>query len=239
MNHFECPPLDRLTFEEISQAAHEIDKRYWPLIIAFRVANFIPPSVPVPPQRPLQLIELFRSYALELFKAEADRFEPFRADRLYVPWLSDLSNRIGVHIQDVFRQLEEGDPDSLLTYHGASNLRIGAAVQEAMSDLIKQHMQEPRIQPETSSVVAASVQDSSGTRIGNRERIEKFILKMAASGLKIKRKDIWQVAGYEDRTEFERFQRGEERNRAASMNFNRILNLESADFRKLLAKLKQ
>jgi hypothetical protein len=62
---------------------------------------------------------------------------------------------------------------------------------------------------------------------------------MAASGLKIKRKDIWQVAGYEDRTEFERFQRGEERNRAASMNFNRILNLESADFRKLLAKLKQ
>lgn len=63
-----------------------------------------------------------------------------------------------------------------------------------------------------------------------------FIQKMAACGLHIKRKDIWMAAGCQDRTEFERFQRGENRNQTASINFNRILSLGAAALRELLKR---
>jgi hypothetical protein len=115
----------------------------------------------------LQLIELFRSYASELFKAEADRFEPFRADRLYGPWLSNLSTRVGVHIQEVFRQLDEIDPNAILTYHGASNLQIGAAVSETLSDVAKQYRDgEAKPTPiEAPRPSAPATQESLGAHI--------------------------------------------------------------------------
>jgi hypothetical protein len=234
MEHFQRPPLVPLTIEEITQLAHEIDERYWPLIIEFRVAKFIPPSIPVPPQRPLQLLRLFSAYALDLFKSEADRFEQFRDDQLYATWLSNLSNRIAVHLQRVFEHLDKADPNALLLYHGASNLQIDASVRRAMFELIKQYMQGPRTQIEAPTETAVSQHESIGTNFGNRKRIESFISKMAASGLKIKRKDIWRVAGYKDRTEFERFQRGDDHNKTACLNFNRVLNLDVEVFRNQL-----
>ncbi|MFZ0771240.1 MAG: hypothetical protein WCA49_07655 [Candidatus Sulfotelmatobacter sp.] len=72
--------------------------------------------------------------------------------------------------------------------------------------------------------------------LSNRERIEKFILKMADSGTKITRKKIWLTAGYRDATEFERFQRGSSGNRAANAAFNRILSMEADAFLELLKK---
>jgi hypothetical protein len=68
----------------------------------------------------------------------------------------------------------------------------------------------------------------------NRERIDRFILKMAQAGTKVKRKDIWLVAGYKDPTEFERFQRGDNRNQSAASTFNRVLGMAPQDFLRLL-----
>lgn len=194
MEHFQRPPLAPLVKEETSQSMHLIDQRYWPLIIEFRVAKFIPSSIPVPPQRPLQLIKLFCSYASELFQAEADRFEPFRADRLYVPWLSNLSNRVGVHIQDVFRQLEESDADALLTYHGASNLRIGAAVNVTLSDLVKQYREgvAKPTQIEAPQPSAPATRESLAAQIKRLQAECDVTAEEMAQALKIEPRSIYK-----------------------------------------------
>jgi len=229
MDPFERPPLAPLVLEEIRQSIYQIDQKYWPLIIAFRIPNFIPPSIPVPPQRPHQLLELFKSYAKELYEAEASRYEPFRADPLYVTWLSSLNNRTAVHLEKVFRQLNEIDPAAMLLSHGIMYQRIDADVRELMFELGRRYSQPRRAQPPVSELPAQP-------EANNRKRIGEFILKMGATGLKVKRKDIWQAAGYKDRTEFERFQRGDSRNRSACSNFNRILNLNPDDFRSLMGR---
>ena len=74
---------------------------------------------------------------------------------------------------------------------------------------------------------------------GNRAVIAGFISKMAEAGHQITKKDIWILAGYENPTEFERYQRGDKRTtRAATSNFNRILNMEPEDFFRALSKKK-
>lgn len=70
--------------------------------------------------------------------------------------------------------------------------------------------------------------------VNNRNRIEQFILRMADSGMKITRKNIWVVAGYKDPTEFERFQRGSDRNQTANATFNRVLCMEPDVFSRIL-----
>jgi hypothetical protein len=64
-----------------------------------------------------------------------------------------------------------------------------------------------------------------------RELIDTFIARLTESGRKITRKDIWTVAGYKNRTEFERFQRGDVRTtRSATANFKRVLTMTPEDF---------
>lgn len=70
-----------------------------------------------------------------------------------------------------------------------------------------------------------------------RAAIDTFISKVSEAGRKITRKDIWTVAGYKDRTEFERFQRGDTRTtQSATANFNRVLNVKPEDFIRDLEK---
>jgi hypothetical protein len=171
MEPFERPPLAPLVADEISQSMDEIDRRYWPLIIEFRVARFIPPDIPVPRQRPHQLIEVFKSYAKELYEAEASRYESFRASGMYPTWLSNLNNRIAVHLQKVFHHLEESAPSATLLYHGIVYLRIDADVRELMFALGKQYTQgEARPQIESSkpapvSLAAFPQEESIGRQI--------------------------------------------------------------------------
>jgi hypothetical protein len=71
-------------------------------------------------------------------------------------------------------------------------------------------------------------EDGSGT---TRAMIEAFMTKMAESGRKITRKNIWTVAGYKDRTEFQRFQSGSPRTtQSATLSFNRVLKMKPEDF---------
>lgn len=65
-----------------------------------------------------------------------------------------------------------------------------------------------------SVVSSASDLDESGSETeatNQRVVVDLFIAKLAEVGRKITKKDIWSVAGYKSRTEFERFQRGDQR----------------------------
>lgn len=79
------------------------------------------------------------------------------------------------------------------------------------------------------------VMGKSGT--DRRAAIDGFISKVGEAGRKITRKDIWTVANYKDRTEFERFQRGDTRTtQSAAENFKRVLNMKPEDFIRALEK---
>lgn len=70
-----------------------------------------------------------------------------------------------------------------------------------------------------------------------RDRVDAFIQMMLNNGHKITRKKIWAVAGYDDSTEFERFQRQDVRATAsAKANFNRVLDMNPEEFMRVLEK---
>jgi len=70
------------------------------------------------------------------------------------------------------------------------------------------------------------------SKSGTRERVNSFISRVfEATGEKIKRKDISLVAGYKNRTDFERYQRGDVRvTKTAIVNFDRVLRMEPTSF---------
>jgi len=68
----------------------------------------------------------------------------------------------------------------------------------------------------------------------NREKVKDFIARMAAAGIKITKKDIWTVAGYKSRRDFEQFQADKKATAAARHNFTRVLSMKPGAFSKLL-----
>jgi hypothetical protein len=71
-----------------------------------------------------------------------------------------------------------------------------------------------------------------------RAAVDDFIATVAEkTGRKISRKNIWIVAGYEDSTEFERFQRADPRTtKSATKSFNRVLRMTPEHFIETLDK---
>lgn len=135
------------------------------------------------------------------------------------------------------RDVTEKTIESTVGLVGISGAEHWDFFQTEVRRTVKEHL-EARAQATASStiVTAPSVTNSAKESAPptNRERIESFILKMADSGMKITRKNIWIAAGYKDPTEFERFQRGSDRNRAAIATFNRILCMEPGAFSRIL-----
>jgi hypothetical protein len=71
-----------------------------------------------------------------------------------------------------------------------------------------------------------------------KKRIEDFITTLQEAGYPISKKDIWRAAGYRAATEFERFQRADERTTTSSeANFTRVLNMDPEAFIALLKKI--
>lgn len=70
----------------------------------------------------------------------------------------------------------------------------------------------------------------------NRVRVDAFIARMGACGVKVNRKNIWTVAGYTDRTELVRFQSGDRCTPSATSNFNRVLSMTPEDFASVLQR---
>ncbi len=78
---------------------------------------------------------------------------------------------------------------------------------------------------------------TNGSGTDQRAAVDAFISKLSDAGRKITRKQIWTVVGYTNATEFERFQRGDNRTtQSAAAAFNRVLNMKPADFIELLGK---
>jgi hypothetical protein len=73
-------------------------------------------------------------------------------------------------------------------------------------------------------------------RSKTRASVDAFIERVFDErGRRIRRNAIWRVAGYKDATEFERFQRDDERSTpTAKDNFNRVLGMKSERFLELL-----
>jgi hypothetical protein len=240
MNDLERPQLEAIVIEEILYSLHKIDLEYWPLIAGFEYPRFIPPPIPVPPKRRLQFLKLLQQYAESLFKTEADYYDPFRSDGRYPAWLSRLSDRTAVQVRTAVDKVEQGFTDASLWFQGATYLDIDHAVRQTLWDLMNHYIQRdagPHSHVETVDKGEAAAPSSVALNpAGQRERIDNFIVEMSKHGLKVKRKDIWRVAGYKNPTEFERFQRGDGRNKSASSAFNRVLGLSSEDFSRLIKK---
>lgn len=78
---------------------------------------------------------------------------------------------------------------------------------------------------------------ASGIGTGRRMAVNGFITKLAEAGHKIIRKNIWTVAGYRNRSEFERWQRDDSRTtKSAVANFGRVLGMTPEGFMVALKK---
>ena len=102
-------------------------------------------------------------------------------------------------------------------------LRLGEAIVEAQGN--RAETARPRTENKT--------QEKSTDRRG---MVDGYIAQvLARTGKKISRRDIWLVAGYESATEFERFQRNDQRTtQSAVTNFQRVLDMKPDDFIRLL-----
>ena len=134
MNDPERPPLDAVVWEEIADSLHRIDELNWRLIAEFRVARFIPSSIPVPPHRPLHLLNVQREYATELLTAEADHYEPFLADGRYPAWIARLENRVLERVLKGVQQVEDGDPKATIGFHGLDHYKMVNELKGALWD---------------------------------------------------------------------------------------------------------
>jgi hypothetical protein len=116
--------------------------------------------------------------------------------------------------------------DFLLAFGKAKEAR-GTAVGRNLARLAAQF--KPALARENNTA-------TSGPVDGNRARIDAFIGQIAALGLKVTRKNIWTVAGYTDRSEFQRFQNGNRMTKTAKLNFDRVLRMTWEEFRSALRR---
>jgi hypothetical protein len=209
----------------------EVDLSYWEQLRELQVFVYTDMAMlgsrtPLPSlKRPIRLRAVLAAYACELFNLEASEYP--RGPQLR-HWLEKLADRTRRRVMDSVAQIEQRAELTLnsLTYHNVNVSEMNATIDEALRPLIDEQLRKSAANPAPSSTDAIPS--------SNREHIDRFILKMAQEGAKVKRKDIWRAAGYKDATEFERFQCGDDRNRAAVSAFRRILGLEPQDFLKLL-----
>jgi hypothetical protein len=112
-------------------------------------------------------------------------------------------------------------------------LELEAQVAESLGSYTEE---TPSIATVDSQIVPANVPVPSTTRA----RIEAFLARvLAATGKSIDRTDFWRVAGYQHRSEFERFQRDDRRTtKSAKRRFEEVLSLEPSVFVERLKKVR-
>lgn len=80
-------------------------------------------------------------------------------------------------------------------------------------------------------VPAEGPNSSVASQAHHRELVDAFIEQvLVVTGKRIRRTDIWKAAGYEDATEFERFQRNSRTSPAVISKFMKILRMTPAKF---------
>jgi len=234
MADLDRPNLGLRVYTEIEAKQTEIDTKYWRQLRELQVFigadtlefGFLNPQQP-PPKLPMYVLSVLADYAVELFTVESNSYP--RDPRLKND-LENLGMRVRRRVMDAVTLLESNGLNSL-RYHNVKISDMSAAIDEALRRPAEDRLRLQSVPEGASSTLDAKEEPSSP-----RQRIERFILRMAASGTKVKRKDIWRAAGYKNPTEFERFQRGDARNKSAISNFNRVLKMKPQDFLELLSK---
>ena len=137
-------------------------------------------------------------------------------------------------VKTYYQQCERGDPHAFERFEGEMKRRITTsenwlAHQRSMADAFSN----------ASPGASIAAQNLSTAPIGEtRAIINEYILRVfRETGRKIKRKDLWQVAGYKGPTEFERFQRGDPKTTASAVrNFTRVLKMPPGTFIEMLGR---
>lgn len=197
MNELYRPPLDPIIIEQIDLLLYRVDEEYWPKIAEFLVPRFIPPAIPVPPPRKLQFLQKLQEYAEALFKTEADDYETVRDDGRYPAWLSKLSERVFMRVRQGMNKVEEGNPQAILGFHGATSLDIDAALQKTLTGLVNQYTwrdagPHPQDAPATSTTAPPKTQPTA------RQRMSATIHSPSAA----KKMEAYMNAYGLDQTEF-------------------------------------
>lgn len=174
MKEFYRPPLDPIIIEQIDLSLYKVDEKCWAEIAEFLVPRFIPPSIPVPPQRKLQFLQKLQEYAEALFKAEADHYESVRDNARYPDWLRKLSERVFMRVRQGIDKVEEGNPQAMLGFHGATSLDIAPALQNTLSNLVSQYTKggvglhppsaPPKSQPTARQRMSATIHSPSAAK---------------------------------------------------------------------------
>lgn len=124
MSDHEKPPLHPIVQEQISLQLHSIDEKYWAILRGMRVKRFIPASEPVPPQTPERLLRYLISYAMELFKIEADSYHELVNAGSYPAWIGALEERMLRRVLGTVEKIESADPNFTIGFHGLDHHRM-------------------------------------------------------------------------------------------------------------------
>jgi hypothetical protein len=141
-------------------------------------------------------------------------------------------------IERVQRQIATGTGEA--STHEGLRLRAEAwarAAEGGFPVANKPRANEANRDESTRTDAEPAVDEENGNGADRRAVIDAFISKLAATGRKVTRKNIWTVAGYTNRTEFERFQSDNPRTTAAATkNFERVLKMSPEEFLALLRR---
>jgi len=127
------PPLSADISELIAGEWHEIDTRYWKLLLALRVSMFnrmdeYLHGKPFPPQQPIAVTNILRDYSRELFYSAANKY----------PTGPELNARVSELRQQIVEKIVKVTGPNLrgtLTYHASIEDVTKAILLELNSDI--------------------------------------------------------------------------------------------------------
>jgi hypothetical protein len=136
-----------------------------------------------------------------------------------------------------FPELRDNVIASLLGLLPPGGRHHASALEPDLTSLIDREMLSAlnRRKEELDAPKANRADDTAEIR---RQKIDEFIGMVLAEGRSVSRTEIWRMAGYTNRTEFERYQRcAKPANKRAVRLFNAILALSAKNFIERLDKL--
>ncbi|GEM_PF-3840851 len=208
-------------YEALQNEWYEIAKKYWSQLLSMRVdvidrdlGSIYRDPEPTPPQRPITLIRILQEYALDLFDSGSHHYYP--VEELLTR--QNIARLVEREIASSISKIEGGPNGGRLTYHASLEF-ILAQVRELLA--------ARALDWKPPSKTA----DSTPMERSNEEMITSFISKVQRHAkAKVPKTAIWAVAGYKDRTQFERFQRGERVTVRAMLAFNSVLAMDCERF---------
>ena len=166
-----------------------------------------------------------------------------------VKWLLDAyemigkvrGQRLGFHLSNLICLFQAGPYNIQTEVNGPGVSHIGQNIAQKVPDA-RDSVVGTRL-ARSLAVLAPPAQDKQQPRKKREDRrdmVRAFLERVRdETGETVRRKDVWSVAGYQNATEFERYQRNDPRTtESAKSNFDRVLNSNPQDFVRRLATKK-